>query len=78
MNDPTVEVTISQESFRMKSSIGDSSVQWRAFEAIWRYPNVWLLFTGKNVFVTLPIDAISTDDRELMCLKVQESGGRVL
>jgi len=78
MNDPIAEVTISNDVFRMKSSVGESSVQWRVFEAIWRFPDAWLLFTGKNVFLTLPIDAISMEDRELMCAKVKENGGRIV
>ncbi len=78
MNDPTVEVAISDDEFRMKTSLSDAAVKWRVIEAIWRFPEAWLLFTGKNAFTSLPIDAISTEDRELMCSKVRENGGRVL
>ncbi len=78
MNDPTVEVTISDDEFRMKTSLSDAAVKWRAIGAIWRFPEAWLLFTGKNAFTALPIDTISTEDRELMCSKVRENGGRVL
>ncbi len=78
MNERTAEVTISKDEFRVKSSLADSRLQWRAIEAIWRFPEAWLLFMGKNVFVTLPIDGISTEDRELMCTKVKENGGRVV
>ncbi len=78
MNDPTVEVTIADDEFRLKSSLVDSSVKWRAIETIWRFPEAWLLFVGKNVFMTLPIDAISMEDRELMCAKVKDNGGQVV
>jgi len=78
MNDPIAEVIISNDVFGIKSSVGESSLQWRVFEAIWRFPEVWLLFTGKNTFMTLPIDGISIEDRELMCTKVKENGGRIV
>jgi hypothetical protein len=78
MGDPTAEVTISSDAFRVKNSLADSTVQWRAIEAIWRFPEAWLLFGGKNAFITLPIDAISSEDRELMCARVKEHGGRVV
>jgi hypothetical protein len=78
MNDPIAQITISNDLFRVKSSVGESSLQWRVFEAIWRFPEAWLLFTGKNTFMTLPIDFISIEDRELMCAKVKENGGRIV
>lgn len=78
MNDPTAEITISNDELHMKSSLADTRLQWRVIEAIWRFPEAWLLFMGKNLFVTLPIDAISAEDRELMCAKVRENGGRVV
>jgi YcxB-like protein len=58
MNDPIAEVTISADELRMKSDVADSKVQWRGIEAIWRFPETWLLFLGKNLFITLPIDPI--------------------
>src|SRR3990167_9322141 len=76
MNDPTAEVTISNDEFHMKSSLADTRLQWRAIEAIWRFPEAWLIFMGKNLFATLPIDGIGIEDRELMCAKVRENGGQ--
>ncbi len=78
MNNPTAEVTISNDEFRLKNSLGDIRLQWRVIEAIWRFPEAWLMFGGKNAFFTLPINAISTEDRELMCAKVKEHGGKIV
>jgi hypothetical protein len=77
MNDPIAEITISDSDFHIKTSLGETRLQWRAFEAIWRFPEAWLLFTGKNNFFTLPIDSINIADRELICAKIIENGGRV-
>lgn len=78
MEGPTADVTISNDVFRMKSSVGDSTVQWRVIETIWRFPEAYLLFLGRNIFITLPIEGISIEDRELMCAKVRENGGRIV
>jgi hypothetical protein len=78
MNDPAAEVTISDDTFRIKSCVGETTLQWRVFEAIWRFPEAWLLFSGKTRFMILPIDTLGIEDRELMCEKVKENGGRIV
>ena len=78
MNNPTAEVTISDDEFRVKTSLVDSRLQWRVIQAIWQFPETWLIFTGKHAFMILPIDAVGTEDRELICRKVKENGGRVV
>ena len=77
MNDPTVDVTISNDEFRWKTCLGDSRLSWRVFEAVWRAPDIWLLFLARTSHLILPTDAISNEDRELICLKVRENGGQI-
>ena len=77
MNDRIAEVTISPDGFRVKSSLAESSLSWQAIVAVWRFPEAWLIFFGKNLFMTLPIEHISHHDRELLCAMVKAHGGRV-
>jgi hypothetical protein len=78
MGGPTAEVTISGGEFHVKTTLADSRLQWRAITGIWRFPETWMVFVGTSDFMTLPIDAISMEDRELMCARVRQHGGRVV
>lgn len=78
MNDPSVEVTITADEFRWRSCLGDSRLAWRVFETVWQFSDTWLLFFGRASHIVLPTDAITNIDRELICSKVRENGGRVL
>jgi hypothetical protein len=77
MDDRTAEVTITPDGFRVKSSLAESNLNWRVIEAVWRFPEAWLIFVGKNTFMTLPIEHISHEDRERLCAMVTEHGGHV-
>jgi hypothetical protein len=73
----TNEVAISADSLWMNGPLGETTLQWRAIIAVWRFREAWLLFGGRNQFITLPVKNISQVDLDLLCAKVKEHGGKV-
>lgn len=44
---------------------------------LWRFPEAWLLFTGKDSFTLLPAESLPDDVRRHIVDKVRQNGGEV-
>ena len=45
---------IGEGGVKIVGELATSELKWRAFEKIWKYPDVWLLFVAKHQFLILP------------------------
>lgn len=77
MHSKSANFTFSDESLTVSSDLGKSEMSWRAIEKIWKFPDVWLLFVSKSVFITLPLSDIDASTQEFIAEQTLRHGGRV-
>ena len=68
---------ITDEHLRCETETGSERFPWRAFDAVWRYPDMWLLFYNPVNMLILPADQITPEVGEFIVGKVRENGGKV-
>lgn len=71
------EYTISDEGVRGKGPYGENNIPWGKMEALWQFPDMWLLLITKRAFFIFPTAALTQGVREFIVLKVRENGGKV-
>jgi hypothetical protein len=77
MSAKSVAFQFSDEGFSSVSDLGSSTLSWRAVEKVWRFSDVWLLFVGKTIYITLPIAEVDEATRTFITNQVAQHGGRV-
>ena len=77
MHSKSANFTFSDESLTVASDLGKSEMSWRAIKKIWKFPDVWLLFVSKSVFITLPLSDIDASTQEFIAEQTVRHGGRV-
>jgi hypothetical protein len=76
--DPPVSTwTLTEEFIAQKSSLGESAIAWKALIEVWRFPDLWLLVWGRDVFSTIPIAQLPPAARQMIERRVKEAGGRL-
>lgn len=61
MGSPTALFSASQDSLAISSGAGTAKLNWPAFLAIWKFPEVWLLLVSRNQYITLPVDRVAPE-----------------
>lgn len=51
---------------------------WSGLTRLWRFPEAWLLFTGKDSFTLLPAEDLPEDVRRHIVNQVTKNGGEVV
>jgi hypothetical protein len=74
---PTSTWTLTEEFVGQRSSLGESAIAWSALREVWRFPDLWLLVWGRDVFSTIPLDQLPREARQLIERRVKETGGIV-
>jgi len=77
MKKPDVVWTFSEEGLTSESELGRTEGKWQAVSALWRFPEVWLLFFGAPSYSTLPAESLSPELRSFLESKVREFGGKI-
>ncbi|MHC4504361.1 MAG: YcxB family protein [Planctomycetota bacterium] len=77
MESPQAVFRFDEDGVSTQSDLGSSTMRWRAVTKIWRFPEVWLLFFSKRVYVTLPSEGLSPELLQFIAAKVRENGGKV-
>ena len=78
MADPTAIFTFSDSGFSSRSELGGGDLSWRAVTQVWAFPEAWLLFVSKGIYVTIPTESLPEGTRQLIRAKVREQGGKVV
>ncbi len=68
---------ISDEGISTRTAAGTGRVDWRVFEALWCFPDVWLLIMAGGNYLVFPAAELDEGARALMVAKVRENGGEV-
>jgi hypothetical protein len=66
-----------EDGLTSESELGRSEGKWQAASALWRFPEVWLLFFGSASYSTLPADSLAPELRAFLETKVRQAGGKV-
>lgn len=70
MKDPHANLELDEERFRVRSGAGASELPWSAVKEIWQFEEFWLLLFSPAEFMTLPLENIPMEARELILRKV--------
>lgn len=75
---PPESTWILSESFiGQRSNLGESAIGWEQLHEVWCFPEVWLLFWGRDVYSAVPTDGLPREAQELIRRRVRETAGRV-
>ena len=73
MPTPTAQFSISGEGLEVKSHLGAAQMPWSSISEIWERPTYWMMFTGPNQFLTLPIESTPEMARSVIRTKVRRT-----
>ena len=75
MSSPTVKFLFDDKGITVDSELGEATVGWISIEKIWEFPEAWLLFVGKQQYVTVPIAPLSEELKRYIKEKVGNTLG---
>lgn len=78
MEKPEAIIGLDPEGISTRSDLGGGDLKWRAITKVWVFPEVWLLFVSKGMYITIPTDSMTPDAQSFIREKVEEHGGRVV
>jgi hypothetical protein len=78
LDPPQSTWTLTEDAVAQKSNLGESAIPWNALLEVWRFPDLWLLIWGKDVYSTVPTAQFPRAAREMVERRVRETGGKVL
>ncbi|MBB6014497.1 hypothetical protein HNR59_003892 [Aquamicrobium lusatiense] len=64
------------DGFEVISELGEARLPWSTITEIWERPDCWMLFTGPNQFMTLPIGTVMETDREFLRSRLSSAARR--
>lgn len=70
MSTPSVKFVFDENGVTADSDLGSATVGWKSIEKIWEFPEAWLLFLGKQQYVTVPLPALTGELKELIRAEV--------
>jgi hypothetical protein len=78
MSDPSAIFTFTDAGVSAKTDLGSSELNWRCITKVWMFPEAWLLFVDKGLYITVPTAGLPDQARELIRNKVGACGGKVV
>jgi hypothetical protein len=69
---------VSEEGIEVVEPLGTAGRPWGIVSALWRFPDVWLLFVAEMQFLAVPAEALSDEVGAFIAAKVAEHGGEVV
>ena len=73
----TVNYELADEVCKIKSGWASTEIKWQAFQALWVYSKVWMLFSKDMGCFTFPVEQISNEVKEFLKQKIVSVGGKV-
>ena len=77
MDNPKAVFCARGDTFTFESSLGCSTFKWKVVTEIWKYPDFWLFFYGRNQFNILPQKNFSSDMQAFITKQVTQAGGKI-
>ena len=74
---PTATMEMNSDQFRIESDVGATEVKWSHISRVQCFPGSWLLFFSGNDFVTLPLEGLSEDSKELILSTAESNGAKI-
>jgi hypothetical protein len=68
---------LTEDFCKTKGNLASTEIKWEAFQALWIYPKVWMLFSRDVGYLTFPVDQISSEIREFLKQKITSVGGKI-
>jgi hypothetical protein len=69
--------TLTERFVAQKSSLGESAIGWESLLGVWRFPDLWILVWGKDVYSTIPVAQMPRAARDMIERRVTATGGVV-
>ena len=77
MPEPKATIGFTDAGVSTRSGLGGGHIAWAVVTRVWTFPEVWLLFVAKGIYITIPVISLSDDIQEFVKKKVREHGGRI-
>jgi hypothetical protein len=77
LDPPESTWTLTEDAIAQKSSLGESAIAWPSLLGVWRFPDLWILVWGKDVYSTIPAANLPRDARALIERRARETGAVV-
>ena len=78
MRDPKVRWRFTHVTLGTRSELGSTEISWRMISDVWCFPEVWLVFFGKQGYgySTLPTAGLNIELKEFILAKVGTHSGK--
>ena len=73
MSAPQVKFVFDDRGVTADSELGAATVGWKSIEKIWEFPEAWLLFVGKQQYVTVPLPALTEELKKAIKTEVEKN-----
>jgi hypothetical protein len=77
LNPPVSTWTLTEEFIGQRSSLGESALAWPGLLGVWRFPDLWILVWGKDVYSTIPAAQLPREARAMIERRARETGAVV-
>lgn len=77
LDPPRSTWTLTEESIAQKSNLGESAIAWQSLLGVWRFPDLWILVWGRDVYSTIPTAQLPRDARAMIERRAKETGAVV-
>jgi hypothetical protein len=77
LDPPQSTWTLTETTVGQRSNLGESAIAWASLREVWRFPDLWLLVWGKDVYSAIPLSQLPRDAREIIERRVRATGGTV-
>lgn len=78
MPDPTITVRLKEDCIEFETSEHASQLKWSRIKQVWKFHDVWLLFTyDRNSYALIPTVALTDEAAEFIETHVLDHGGSV-
>ena len=77
LDPPQSTWTLTEAAIAQKSNLGESAIAWESLLGVWRFPDLWILVWGKDVYSTIPTAQLPRDARAMIERRAKETGAVV-
>ncbi len=77
LDPPTSTWTFTEEAIAQKSSLGESAIAWENLLEAWRFPDLWILIWGRDVYSTIPAAQFPRDAIAILERRLRDTGARI-
>lgn len=77
MGAPEAKLILKSDGLTLSSGAGSSTLPWSSIEEIQQFENFWLFSFSKAHFSTLPLQALSSEQKAFIIERVTAAGGKV-